>query len=165
MRAMGAAVVPPCPPFCTNTAQAILGSSLGANPTNQAWSRFSFGSLSASISRDALNTWRARASRKRHGPRSSPPHPFRPPSPRLPSPLGPPPRLLVRQIDAGRLSEPQEVGPFRDALDPHVIAEVVEVDVAGLDDRLAHGQVAVSAFAPRPALVHLVAESPRAGAM
>ena len=73
--------------------------------------------------------------------------------------------LFVREIDPALLSEAERVGPARDALDPHVVPQVVEVDVARLDDGLAHGERAVPSLADRPALVDLVAEAPRACAM
>src|SRR5271165_1213183 len=38
LRAIGAAVLPPCLPFSTKTATASLGSSAGANEINRAWS-------------------------------------------------------------------------------------------------------------------------------
>ena len=39
LRAMGAAVEPPWPPFSTITATAIVGASAGAKAMNRAWSR------------------------------------------------------------------------------------------------------------------------------
>jgi hypothetical protein len=54
LRAIGAATEPPLPPFSTITATAILGSSTGAKPTNNAWSRSFFFIFSSSYSSSCL---------------------------------------------------------------------------------------------------------------
>ena len=58
------------------------------------------------------------------------------------------PGTLFRQIDTGIVAVTEFAHPFREAVDPHIIGDLIEVGIRRLFERFGHIQVTVAPFFP-----------------